>query len=380
MRRRPGQPSGAVVPEAEPGLSPSGTDDVIRLLLELEREAGTPAAAEARQLLADHFEALGFRVTIQRFAFSTGTLNALPVFGAGLGWLAVLMIPLLLMGSAPGWAALVTWLLGMAALTAIAAGIALGWAPARGERREDANLIVQRPDAEVERWIVAHVDTKAQRQSMAGRLVTLAITALAMLVMLALAAMRLGMVPPPAWVAGAAGLTLAASVLCTRARLRGRTIGAVDNGSGLTAALCAAETSDERAGFIFTGAEEFGLVGSRILAQQNPGLVRGRDVINIDTVDDIGDVTIVAHDREGERLAERLRQALDSPGYVVRRRRLPPGIMVDSLAFARVGARAVTVARLNWTTLRRVHTDRDNVAALPLIAARRLGAMLAHPR
>ena len=359
---------------------PSGTDDLITALLALEREAGTPAAAEAHRLLSEHMKALGFQVDVQRFAFSTGTLNALPVFGAGLGWLTILMIPLLLMAGAPSWASLAAWVLGLAALGTVATGIALGWAPARGEQREDANLIVQRPDALIERWIVAHVDTKAQRQSMAGRLVAVAITVLGVLVMLGLAVARLAAVPPVWLVAAASGLTLAASVLCSRARLKARTVGAVDNGSGLVAAVIAAETSDDRTGFIFTGAEEFGLVGARILAQQTPELVRSRDVINVDTVDDIGIVSIVSHDRMGAQLAARIVPSLVLPGLHIRRRRLLPGIMVDSQAFARVGARAVTLARLDWSTLRRIHTTRDTPAGLSLETARALGTWLGSVR
>jgi hypothetical protein len=358
----------------------SGTDDVITALLSLEREAGTSEAAAARQLLSDHLQTLGFRVEVQRFAFATGTLNALPVCGAGLGWLTVLMIPLLLMTGPPAWAALATWALGLAALATVATGIALGWAPARGEQREDANLIVQRPDALIDRWIVAHVDTKAQRQSMAGRLVAIAITVLGVLVMAGLAVARVAVVPSEWLVAAASGLTLAASVLCSRARLKHRTVGAVDNGSGLVAALTAAETSDHRTGFIFTGAEEFGLVGARILAQQTPELIRGRDVINVDTVDDAGSVSIVSHDRLGAQLAERVGKALALPGVQIRRRTLLPGIMVDSQAFARAGARAVTLARLDWSTLRRVHTPRDTPAGMSFETARALGVWLGSVR
>ncbi|HEU4761514.1 MAG TPA: M28 family peptidase [Gemmatimonadales bacterium] len=370
--------SGARVPPADP--APSGTDDVITALLALKREAGTTEAAEARRLLSDHLQALGFRVDVQRFAFSTGTLNALPVFGAGLGWLTILMIPLLLMAGAPSWASLAAWVLGLSALATVACGIALGWAPARGEQREDANLIVRRPDALINRWIVAHVDTKAQRQSMAGRLLAVAITVLGILLMLALAITRVAVVPPVWLVAAASGLTLAASVLCSRGRLKGRTVGAADNGSGLVAALVAAETSDDRTGFIFTGAEEFGLVGARILAQQTPELVRGRDVVNVDTIDDVGIVSIVSHDRAGVQLAGRLEQGIALPGTRVRRRRLLPGIMVDSQAFARADARAVTLARLDWGTLRRLHTARDARASLTFDTARALGAWLGSVR
>jgi hypothetical protein len=325
-------------------------------------------------------QALGFRVDVQRFAFSTGALNVMPVFGAGLGWLTILMIPLLLMAGAPSWAALAVWMVGLVALGTVAAGIALGWAPARGDQREDANLIIQRPDALIERWIVAHVDTKAQRQSMAGRLVAIGIALLGVAVMLGLVVARLFVVPPVWVVAAASGLTLAASVLCARGRLRGRTVGAVDNGSGLVAALVAAETSDDRTGYIFTGAEEFGLVGARILAQQLPELVRGRDILNVDTVDEVGAISVVSHDRLGAQLATRVAHSLSLPGAQVRQRRLLPGIMVDSQAFARAGARAVTIARLNWETLRRIHTPRDRPGGTSLDTARAIGTWMGSAR
>jgi Zn-dependent M28 family amino/carboxypeptidase len=148
----------------------------------------------------------------------------------------------------------------------------------------------------------------------------------------------------------------------------------------MVAALVAAETSDERTGYIFTGAEEFGLVGARILAQQTSALVRGLDVINLDTIDDTGTVAIVAHDRRGAELAKRLASVLQAPGFRIRRRHLPPGILVDSVALARAGARAVTVARLDWGTLRSIHTSRDSFEALALTTARQIGAGLASLR
>lgn len=359
---------------ADPPASRTAT--VIAALLGLEREAGTEGAAEARRNISEHLRALGFQVEVQRFAFSTGTLNALPVFGAGLGWLTVLAIPLLLMQGAPAWASLVVWLLGLAALVVVASGIALGWAPARGERREDANLIVRRPEARVRRWIVAHVDTKAQRQSMAGRLVALGVAALGVTVMAGLAIARLVTVPPAWLVAAGAGVTLAASVLASRARLKGTTVGAVDNGSGLAAALIAAETADARTGFIFTGAEEFGLVGARILVQQTPELVRDCDVINLDSLDDAGDIAIVSHDRRARALAGELDARLSRPGWRVRRRRLPPGIMVDSVPLARAGARAVTVARVTWSSFKVIHTPADAAARLDFASARAIGRLL----
>ncbi len=351
-------------------------EGVTARVLALPREAGTAEAAEARRLLSEHLRALGFAVEVQRFSFSTGSLSAYPILGAGLGWLGVIMVPLLLMGQVPAWAAVAVWTVGLLALGIVVTGVAMGWAPARGEQREDANLIARRPGASVTRWIVAHVDTKAQRQSMAGRLVTVAITLLAVILLSVLAA---GRVLGPASVfavAMAAGVALAAGVLLGRARLSGRTVGARDNGSGLVALLQAAERAGPETGFLLTGAEEFGLVGARIVAQQLPELVRGTDVINLDTLDDRGAIAVVAHNGPGRVLAESLRIALAPLGVPVRRRRLPPGILVDSLPLARAGARAVTIARLDWSTLRMMHTARDAVAGLAFRTAREVGSIL----
>jgi hypothetical protein len=88
-------------------------------------------------------------------------------------------------------------------------------------------------------------------------------------------------------------------------------------------------------------------------------------------------VAIVAHDRRGAELAKRLASVLQAPGFRIRRRHLPPGILVDSVALARVGARAVTVARLDWGTLKRIHTTSDEANGLVFTTARYVGMVLA---
>ena len=80
-------------------------EQTMEQVLALAREAGTPAAAAARDLVAVHLEALGYQVQRQRFAFAPSSLNGFPVFGAGLGGLALLLFPLLTGERAPGWAA-----------------------------------------------------------------------------------------------------------------------------------------------------------------------------------------------------------------------------------------------------------------------------------
>ncbi len=342
-------------------------------VLALTREAGSPGAAEARELLRAALIRLGYDVEIQRFAFSPRSLNAFPLAGAGLGWLALLQIPLLLMAGLPAGSALAIWLGGLMALGVVACGTALGWG-GRTDVREDATLIARRGTGPIRRWIVAHIDTKAQGHSMAGRLVAVWVMLAAIAALTLLSALRLRGALPVWPVAASAGLALAAGYLAGKGRLRGATIGARDNGSGLVAALTAAEvSSDPGTGIQLTGAEEFGLVGARILAETRGELIRGTELVNFDTLDDCGALSLVSHDAAGRSLASRLAPVLAAPGVTVRQRRLPLGIFVDSYPLSRAGASAVTVGRLDWSTLRRLHTPADTAEGLSFATARRAG-------
>jgi hypothetical protein len=51
-------------------------------------------------------------------------------------------------------------------------------------------------------------------------------------------------------------------------------------------------------------------------------------------------------------------------GLNLRARRLIPGILADSVAFADRGLEAVTISRGSLATLARIHTRRDNSTAL----------------
>lgn len=158
--------------------------------------------------------------------------------------------------------------------------------------------------------------------------------------------------------------------------MTGRSLGARDNGSGVVAALSAAEaTSDPNVGILITGAEEFGLVGARVFARVTPR-VREMEFLNLDTLDDQGRLYLVSHDSRGQLLAEALERRLSGLGLVLRRRRLPLGIFVDSAPLARAGAGAITVGRLTWGTLRRIHTEADTPAGLSLTTAEQIGRTL----
>jgi acetylornithine deacetylase/succinyl-diaminopimelate desuccinylase-like protein len=347
-------------------------------VLALAREAGTPAGAAARDLVAAHLEALGYQVQRQRFTFAPSSLNGFPVFGAGLGGLALLLFPLLTHERAPGWAAALVLAGGLLLLAVLAMGIGLGWLPLGSATREDANLIATRGGVPVRRWIVAHLDTKAQVQSMAGRLVAVWVVGMAVATLAALSLARTRGIVPVSLAGVGAAVAVLAGALAGRGRLRGTTPGARDNGTGVAAALAAAEALDDPAiGILITGAEEFGLVGARVFVTQRADELREAVVVNLDTIDQEGELAVVSHDARGAALARREAPRLLASGLVPRLRRLPAGILTDSLPFARAGVAALTIGRLTWRTLRTIHTPRDTAAGLSLETAVRVGRSLA---
>ena len=84
----------------------------------------------------------------------------------------------------------------------------------------------------------------------------------------------------------------------------------------------------------------------------------------------------MTHDSRGNALAETEAARLQAAGLAPRRRRLPLGILVDSVPLARAGVPALTVGRLTWRTLRRIHTARDTADDLSLVAAEQIGRAL----
>jgi hypothetical protein len=315
-------------------------------------------------------------VVTQQFSFAPASLRAFPVFGSGLTGLALILLPFLAIPRVPEWLALAVWVTGLLALGIIAAGIGLGWVSLGEPARQDANLIATRGSARPQRWIVAHLDSKAQAQSMAGRLIAVWVSTLAIVSLSVLSLVRLTGPVSHWWLALGAGVALAAGILAGRGRLEGKSLGARDNGTGMVAALAAAESSaDPRVGILITGAEEFGLVGARVFARMTPNL-QDTEFVNLDTLDQEGRLYIVSHDAAGAHFARDLEPTLAEIRLPVQRRRLPLGIFVDSAPLAKTRARSVTIGRLTWKTLRCIHTAADTPDGLSLETAERVGKVV----
>jgi Peptidase family M28 len=352
----------------------SALRDTAHKILALTREAGTAEAAQARQHVTSYLNELGYQVTAQPFTFSPASLLAFPVFGAGLGGLALILFPFLSSDRSPAWAALAVWTTGLLALSVLAMGIGLGWVSLGEPLRDDANLVAVRGGSRPRRWIVAHLDSKAQGQSMAGRLVAVWVVGIAVAALSGMALGRLSGVLSPVLAGGGVMTGIVAGVLAGRGRLKGHSHGARDNGTGVVAALAAAATPDARIGVLITGAEEFGLVGARVFARLWKGDADS-EFVNVDTIDQEGHLYLVSHNSGGQALASSLEPALAGLGVPVRQRRLPVGIFVDSAPLSRI-APSVTIGRLTWRTLRCIHTPADTSEGLSYRTAEQVGKAL----
>jgi Zn-dependent M28 family amino/carboxypeptidase len=210
---------------------------------------------------------------------------------------------------------------------------------------------------------------------MAGRLVAVWAVVAAVAVLTALAVVRLNGTLSPVLAGVGIAFAIVAGVLAGRGRLKGRSPGARDNGTGIVAALASAAAPDSQVGILITGAEEFGLVGARVFARLWQADTEA-EFVNVDTVDQEGKLYLVSHNQGGERLAGTVEPQLGALGLPIRRRRLPLGIFVDSAPLARV-APAVTIGRLTWATLRRIHTPADTVDGLSYRTAEQVGKAIA---
>jgi Zn-dependent M28 family amino/carboxypeptidase len=137
--------------------------------------------------------------------------------------------------------------------------------------------------------------------------------------------------------------------------------GAVDTASGVAAVLTAASMlpGDVAVGVLLPSAEELGLAGARAWVRAR-GALRGT-ALNCDGVDDDGELTIMY---TGPRPIPLVNALADGAERSPRVRRMPLGLLTDSVAFADAGWKTVTVSRGSLATLRRVHTRRDSLHSL----------------
>lgn len=333
------------------------------------RLPGTDALERATDAAVEVLGSLGFEVRTEAFDTSARRLTAASVGAAGVGWVALVVAPLLVLPLA-GWAVGLVAFGGLALVAVAAHGVAQGYLPVDAPRVRVRNVIGTRA-SQPTLWLVAHLDSKSQRFSLRGRVIAVAATGVGLTALLALLVTRLA--GPVSWTLALPPVVLiaAGAAVLSRGRPGNASPGAVDNASGVLAALAAAEASRSRAdvGVLLTSAEELGMEGARAWCRTNAP--RGR-FVNFDGLDGRGSYHVLRHGR-AEELARHIARELAATGVPVRAGPLPPGVLVDGVVLAAHGLAGVTLSRGDWQTLGVVHTARDTPDRVDVVAALEVG-------
>lgn len=327
------------------------------------RFAGSENESEVRRLCSTLLEAEGMSISESEFEFSEfpGRYGA-PV--VAFLWLVAALFTrhVFLRHGGAGPAMAVLWI-GLSISVAVGMWLTRhGTARFPAMRSRSANLIAGRGDPQV--WLVAHLDTKSQTLPMIARIVAIVTAAVALGVLALLVALEwlaTAAVGEPAIsaiiqiVAVIAAIATVPMILCL---VSDRSLGALDNASGVIAVILAAGLLRTRPdlGVILTSGEELGLAGARAYAQS-----AGRPAIalNCDTIDDAGGFLCMARRSTRGSAVSALMRAAARGRVPLRVRGMIPGLLVDSIAFADAGWDAVTLSRGNIATLAHVHTSSD---------------------
>lgn len=334
----------------------------LAVLARAPRAAGSAAEGEAREYCARVLREAGFEVALEPFEYSQLPGRYGTPVGGAIAWLTVTATSWLgAIGSPAFFVALVCLaglaILGMWSWHMLGDGVLmLPW-----RRASSVNLVATRGGSTPRIWLVAHLDTKSQ--PIPSLLRVAGVVALVTALAIAIAAVLLtlgGVTLRTLWWVGAALASIGATPVL--ASLVGNdSDGALDNASGVATVLEAVQswTRDAPVGVLLPSAEELGLAGARAWARQRRG--EQGIAINCDGVDDGGALTIMYSGMPSIGIIDAIRDAADEPARV---RRMPLGLLLDSVALTESGWRSVTVSRGSFASLRRVHTRGDSLARL----------------
>jgi len=339
------------------------------------RFAGSPEEAEARRLCRSELERAGLECVERPFDYSQWPGRWGVPLSAAIQTATIFIVARTATHQGPL----------LALVVGAALYVVLIFASADVKRRWITGLSLQPATAvnlEAERgnpsvWLVAHLDSKSQTVPMLIRIassVGLGVVTLVAGIVLLLS-LRDVVDASAAWRALpiAALIVALPSMLCW---VRTESPGAVDNASGVAAVLLAAQSlpSLPDLGVLITSGEELGLAGARAWAPRaQPGIV----VLNCDTVDDVGRWRLMYTGAIPGRIrtaAGAISASMASKPVI---RRMIPGILADSMAFADRGIESVTLSRGTLSTLARIHTRRDNSHVFTGSGAAEGGALLA---
>jgi hypothetical protein len=336
----------------------------LAVLARAPRAAGSASEHEARGYCARVLRDAGFDVAMEPFEYSQLPGRYGTPVGGAIAWITVAATSWLgAIGSPPFFVALVCFaglaILGVWARHMLGDGVlTLPW-----HRATAANLVATRGANPPRVWLVAHLDSKSQPIPSLLRVVGVVVLATALAITIAAVVLTLAGVPlRTLWWVGAAFAAMGA-VPVLASVVGNDSDGALDNASGVATVLEAARSStqDSPVGVLLPSAEELGLAGARAWGMARRENGEQGIAINCDGVDDGGALTIMYSGSPSLEIIDALRDAADES---VRVRRMPLGLLLDSVALTDTGWRAVTVSRGSLASLRRVHTRADSLGRL----------------
>jgi hypothetical protein len=341
------------------------------------RAAGSAAEDEAREYCARVLRAAGFDVALEPFDYSQLPGRYGTPVGGALAWITVAATSRLGATGSPAFFSALVCLAGLAILgmwswQMLGDGVLeLPW-----RRAAAVNLVATRGGAMPRVWLVAHLDSKSQPVPSLLRVAgvvmlatSLAITIAAVLLTLGGAELRM------LWWIGAV-LATGGAIPVIASVVGNDSHGALDNASGVATVLEAVQSSMQGSpvGVLLPSAEELGLAGARAWALQRSGDGERGIAINCDGVDDGGALTIMYSGMPSIEIIDAIRAAAAEPARV---RRMPLGLLLDSVALTEAGWRSVTVSRGSVASLRRVHTRADSLEQLRGFGISRTATVLA---
>ena len=335
------------------------------------RAAGSVAEAKARAYAAVVLREAGFTVHEESFEYSRlpGSYGT-PLIGFLLG--ATVVAGAMLALDERAHTAAIVLMLGLA-VAFLSARALLGEGVLRNPwmRATGINLVATRGSTEPRVWLVAHLDSKSQPVPSAVRIA--GVVTLSLAIVASVAAALLTLIDGPSrtgwWVASV--LAVVGAIPLVLSVVGNDSPGAVDNASGVAAVLEAATRARPTLDFgvLLPSAEELGLAGARaFVATRPPGIA-----LNCDGVDDGGDIVIMHTGKSQTELVNAIERESRQPVSV---RKMPPGLLTDSVAFADEGWKTVTVSHGSAKTLRRVHTKRDSLVDFAGSAIVTIGELL----
>ena len=326
------------------------------------RAAGSAAEHEAREYCAGVLRDAGFDVALEPFDYSQVPGRYGTVVGGALAWITVAATSWLGATDRPAFFSALVCVVGLAILGMWAwlmlgdGVLTLPW-----RRAQATNLVATRGGSAPRVWLVAHLDSKSQ--PIPSLLRVAGVVTLATAVAITLAAVVLTLAGAPVRMLWWIGAMLAAvgGVPVLASAIGNDSHGALDNASGVATVLEAVRSSprDVPIGVLLPSAEELGLAGARAWVRDRRG--EQGIAINCDGVDDGGALTIMYSGMPSTELVDAIRDAAEEPARV---RRMPLGLLLDSVALTAAGWRSVTVSRGSFASLRRVHTRADSLERL----------------